>query len=187
VEEHRLRRHRAARNARGLQQHGASGSTEPLSASAQRQLAEDARGGGLPPWIIAGINQHKLSHVILVTRNRGDTNLRTADGEALGRTRVDGIGFYLDGEYSVRNPQTGVVNTGIIGSHVLVQLTMMEVESAEIVRSYLINDQRLLTGKEAIQSGQPWDQLSSEEKVQALRGSLDQSLKRVLPGFIKGP
>lgn len=167
-----------------LQQYRA---TTPLSAAEQRDIAEGARGGVLPAWIVETINPQRLSHVLLVTRHRVDAKLRTGDGDAIGRAKVEGLGFYLDGLYKVRNSTTGAVAQGALGPHVVILLTLMDTESAEVLRTQIIDRQWLVGPREYGAAIDPWSYLTPVEKINALRGALQVNAERVLPVFLKGP
>lgn len=161
-------------------------SSVPLSGPDQRGIAQGAHEGGLPEWMIRIVQQRRLSHVLLVTRARSEIKLRTGDGDAIGRGHADGIGFYVDTSYRVRNSDTGAVATGALGPHVFVELTLMDTDSAKVVRSYTIRDQWLVASTESRAEVDPWSYLSAEEKIATLRNALESSLRRVLPAFLKG-
>jgi len=162
------------------------GTNTTLPAAEQRHIAAGARSGALPPWILQAVRDRRLSHVLLLTRQRGEVKLLTASNTTIGRGRVDGIGFYLDAEYKVRDPNTGAVSSGALGPHVLVELTLMDTDSATVVRSHTIDEQFLLGAVEAQGAADPWSYLTPEQKVTLLREALARSLKRVLPEVFKG-
>ncbi|MBI5719183.1 MAG: hypothetical protein HZC37_16070 [Burkholderiales bacterium] len=162
------------------------GTNTTLPAAEQRHIATGARDGALPPWILQAVRDRRLSHVLLLTRQRGDVKLVTATNTSIGRGRVDGIGFYLDAEYKVRDVNTGVVANGALGSHVLVELTLMDTDSAQVVRSHTIDEQFLIGQLESKAAVDPWSYLTAEQKVALLREGLAQALKRVLPELLKG-
>lgn len=181
---------REVREFLGKQRAGVSvlsfGTNTTLPAAEQRHIATGARDGALPPWILQSVRERRLSHVLLLTRRRGEVNLLTADQRTIGRGRVDGLGFYLDPDYKVRDQNTGAVASGALGPHVLVDLTLMETESAKVVRSHAIDEQFLVGSSEPKAAVDPWSYLSAEQKVTLLREALAQALRRVLPEFFSG-
>ncbi len=164
------------------------GTNTTLPAAEQRHIAAGARDGALPGWILQAVRDRRLSHVLLLTRQRGEVRLLTGDGSTIGsgRGRVDGLGFYLDAEYKVRDPNTGAVSNGALGPHVLLELTLMDTDSAKVVRSHTIDEQFLLGAMESTGKVDPWSYLSAEQKVTLLREALARSLQRVLPDLLKG-
>lgn len=157
-----------------------------LPAAEQRHIASGAREGALPGWIIQAVQQRRLSHVLLVTRHRADVKLPTADGKTIGRGRVDGLGFYLDPDYQLRDVNTGAVANGALGPHVVLELTLFDTDAAKVVRSHVVDEQFLLGSGEAKAAVDPWSYLSGEQKIALLREALARSLQRVLPELLQG-
>lgn len=175
-----MQRHRAAATVTSF------GTNSTLPAAEQRHIAGGARSGALPAWIIQAVQQRRLSHVLLLTRQRAEVKLPTADGGSIGRGRVDGLGFYVDPEYRLRNVDTGVVSNGALGPHVVVELTLFDTEEAKVVRSHLVDEQFLLGSTEVKAAVDPWSYLSAEQKIALLREALARSLQRVLPELFAG-
>jgi hypothetical protein len=157
-----------------------------LQPAEQRRIVEDARGGALPAWMVEAVRTHRLSHLLLVTRQRAEAALRTDENVTIGRGRVDGLGFYMDRNVDVRNTVTGATAQGAIGPHIVVQLSLFDTESAQVERSYTVNEQWLVAPRESQSGTDPWQYMTPAEKVEALRGGLERSLQRVLPAFLKG-
>jgi hypothetical protein len=157
-----------------------------LPLAEQRRIVAGAHDGALPEWALNAVRQRRLSHVLLVTRQRSEVNLRTGDGDTIGRGTADGIGFYIDTLYQVRNATTGAVAKGALGPHVFVELTLMHTESARVVRHYTIREQWLVAPAESMAEVDPWNFLSAEQKVASLRSALERGLRRALPGVLKG-
>lgn len=175
-----MQRHRATATVTGF------GTSTTLPAAEQRHIAGGAREGALPAWIIQAVQQRRLSHVLLVTRQRADVRLLTAEGKTIGRGRVDGLGFYLDPDYKVRDVNTGAVANGALGPHVVVELTLFDTEAAKVVRSQVVDEQFLLGSSEPKAAVDPWSYLSGEQKIALLREALARSLQRVLPQLLEG-
>jgi hypothetical protein len=104
--------------------------TTPMTLDAQRGIAEGAASGELPAWIVQAIQQKKLSHVLLVTRTRGPVDVRTGDGVSIGRGTAQGIGFYIDTLYTIKNTDNGVLSTGLLAPYVQLRLTLMDTDTA---------------------------------------------------------
>jgi len=159
--------------------------TQPLTATEQREIAAGARRGELPAWIGQAIEQQRLTHVLLVTRARDDVKLPSFEGHAIGRGQIDGIGFYVDPSFQYRDIETGVISNGALGAHTLVDLQLMEVRSAEIVRSQRIAEQLLVSDKEHRAEADPWKYLTPAQQVDLLRKMLERNLRRLLPAVLK--
>jgi hypothetical protein len=157
-----------------------------LPAAEQRIIAQSAKEGALPEWMIKAVQERRLSHVLLITRQLAAVNLRTADQYAVGSGRVDGIGFYLDANASTRNVDTGAVANGHLGVHVVYTLSLMDTDSATVVRSHTVNDQYLVAPPKVIVTTDPWSFLTPAEKIELLRDMIARNTRRVLPELFKG-
>jgi hypothetical protein len=161
------------------------GTNTNMPAAEQRSIARSAHDGALPAWLIKVIQDRKLSHVLLITRQRADVSLRTGEGEGIGRSKADGIGFYLDSLFEVRNRETGAIARGALGPHVFIELTLMDTDTAKVVHSHTVRDQWLVGPKDYMSVTDPWSFLTPAEKIKTLRDALDRNLRRVLPDFAR--
>ncbi len=96
--------------------------TAPLSLGEQRTIVDGAGRGELPEWIVQIIAAKKLSHVILISRSRGPAEARAATAR-IGRGTVQGIGFYIDTNYLMRNTRTKAISNGLIAPYTHLRLT----------------------------------------------------------------
>ena len=49
---------------------------KPMTLPEQRAVSEGAARAELPAWVIEAINKNGLTHILLITRNRGDAGRR---------------------------------------------------------------------------------------------------------------
>ena len=159
--------------------------TAPIALAEQRLIAESAPRGELPSWVIQAIEQHRLTHVILLTRHRGPAVLRQDDGEAIGRGNVEGIGFYIDPIYETQNRMTGIIVQGALGAYVDMRLTLMEVARGRVLVQHAIRDGRIYGARTDEQARSPWSILEPKEKVEVLRRMVEDNVGRVMPGVLR--
>jgi hypothetical protein len=150
----------------------------PLSADEQRSVAQGATNAELPAWIVQTIDANRLSHLILVTRNRGDVSVRTAGGNSIGRGTATGIGYYIDTLYETRNIETGAMSAGVLAPYVHVRLTLMDAMSGALLRTYEIREGELVGDQQGKASSDPWTFLTGDQKVSVLRQQAETSLLR---------
>ncbi len=155
--------------------------TTPMSLPDQRTLADGATRAELPSWIVQAIQQANLSHLLLITRHRGDAAFPVSDGFTLGKGMVEGIGFYLDAVSEVKNVQTGMNSQGFLGAYAMIRVQLMEVASGNIIGSQDIREGRTYAGRIDTEAANVWNALSPTEKVEALRGLVKDGMSRVLP------
>jgi len=158
--------------------------TTPLSLPEQRDVAEGAKRAELPSWIAQAIVQAKLSHLLLITRHRGDAAFPVADGFTVGKGTVEGIGYYLDAITEVKNRDTGMKSQGFLGAYAMIRVQLMEVASGKILSSQDIRAGQLYAGRKDTEAENVWNALTPTEKVEALRSLVRDGMSRVLPQLI---
>ena len=161
--------------------------TAPITAAEQQRIARSAHEGALPAWVLQSVRQRQLSHVLLITRQRGEVSLQTEQGQAIGRGRADGIGFFIDPKFTLRNAEGSALAQGALGPHVFVELTLMDTDSAKVVRQHTVREQVLIAPTEQRVENDPWGYLTQAEKISMLRNMLERGLKRALAEVLKAP
>jgi hypothetical protein len=159
-------------------------STQTLSPKEQRELAEGASRGELPDWMVRTIISKKLTHALLITRSRGSADIRIADGSTIGRGTAEGIGFYIDKLYRIRNTRTGVLSDGVLAPYVQMRLSLLDTQTAEMVASYDIRDGVALGASDERPGNDPWVFMSNDEKTAALRTLVQESMTRGMQNLL---
>ncbi|WP_374662956.1 hypothetical protein [Inhella sp.] len=149
----------------------------PLSVDQQRELAEGARQGGLSDWMVRAIDERKFSHVLLISRTRGDINARTEDGVAIGRGRADGVGFYVDTFYTMRNRDTGALSTGLIAPYAKLHLQLMDTQTAQIVWHNDVDRGAAYAAPNSMVQADPWSFMSDADKIRSLRSLVAEGVR----------
>lgn len=142
---------------------------EELTPAQQRAVSEGAAKAELPAWLVATINKDKLGHLLIVTRHRGAVLAETGDNVAIGRGSVEGIGFYLDTLYTMRNTATGAVSTGLIAPYANIRFQLMDVATGDIVAQYDVRESYAYASPDTQVAADPWTFMAPAEKVRALR------------------
>lgn len=155
--------------------------TTPLSLPDQRAVADGATRAELPGWIIESINSAKLSHVLLITRHRGDAAFPVNDGYTVGRGMVEGIGYYLDADTEIKNLETGMPSQGFLGAYTMIRVQLLDAITGDVVGSQDIRAGRAFAGRRDTEAENVWNALTPSEKVDALREMVRENVARVLP------
>lgn len=152
--------------------------TQALTVTEQRAVADGAAKAELPAWMTKTVNDNGLSHLLLVTRSRGTIDAQTANGFAIGRGSVDGIGFFIDTLYTIQNQTTGALSSGLLAPYLNVRLTLMDAVNGEIVAVYDVKDAFVYGAKEVQIAADPWNFMTPAQKVVTLRQLVEQGLVR---------
>ena len=161
-----------------------------LSPADQRALADGATRAELPAWIVSAIQAGKLSHILLITRGRGDASFPLSNGFDIGRGKVEGIGYYVDAATEVKNIANGNLSTGFLGAYVQLRLQLMDAQSGDIVGSQDVRVGRMHIANSAGGAGNDgtnvWKALGPVQKVDLLRSMVETEVARVLPALLAG-
>ena len=156
-----------------------------MTPAEQRSLADGAERAELPGWMVKTLEENKLTHLLIVTRHRGTIDARTGDGNAIGRGTVEGIGFFIDTLYIMRNGQTGAISTGLLAPYTQIRLTLMDAVSGEIVSTYNVRDGFAYAPLDSTGAADPWNQMPAEEKVRTLRRLVESGMNRGMVEVLK--
>jgi hypothetical protein len=155
-----------------------------MTTDEQRRLAAGAAKAELPGWMVQTINEGRLTHLLIITRNRGAMSARTGNGDTIGRGQVDGIGFYLDTLYTIQNSATGALSTGLLAPYTQIKVQLMDVMSGDIVAAYDIREAFTYGSRDTQAKADPWSFMPIEEKVRVLRDMVEQGVQRAVPELL---
>ena len=139
-------------------------SNTSMEPSAQRALAEGASKAELPAWIVSTIDSAKLSHLLLITRHRGDASFPVHEGFTIGRGMVEGIGYYLDKSTEIKNMNTGRASLGFLGAFVMLRLQLLDAKTGELLGSQDVRVGQMHAGRNDKEVANIWDALDPREK-----------------------
>jgi hypothetical protein len=148
----------------------------PGSALYERpERAFDGRQVALPGPVVDALIASRASHLLLLTKLRNEAKVPLYD-QTVGVGTVSGIGFYVDTDLRVTIRETGHTANGVLAPFVYVKLSLVDVQSGEVVREEWVREMRTHATASNPKADGPWDVLSAEEKVDALRKLIDESV-----------
>ena len=158
--------------------------TTPLTPAEQRDLADGATRAELPDWIVKTIQSAGLSHLLLITRHRGEASFPLLNGFSIGRGNVEGVGYYVDSTTEMKNLITGRPSTGFLGAYVMLRLLLVDARSGDVVGSQDVRIGEVHAGRNDTEAANIWNALDPREKVEVLRRMVEQSVTRVMPAVL---
>lgn len=159
------------------------GAGTELTLAEQQRLADQARRGILPGFMIDAAEQHQLTHLVIATRDRAEAAAETASADTVGRAVLEGVGFHIDTLYKVVHVDTQDIVHGALVPHALVRLTLFDVERAMVTRTELAQRQWLVAPRRDRKSDGPWGLLTQEEKIRAAREAVSDAVRQSLPAL----
>ncbi len=120
--------------------------------------------------------------LILVTKRRDAARLKVYDGR-VGTGWLSGLGFYIDHQMQLRNPENGVVGQGFVAPFVSLSVSLVDLRTRTIVRTEPVVDS-LAAGIGPLSGGDPWAALTSDDKVRYLDELIERSLADAVPRLL---
>lgn len=137
----------------------------------------------LPPEIDAALRREGATTLVLVTKHHGEARMRDLN-EKLGSGRVEGLGFYLDGNKEIYNRETATTSVGYIAPFVYVDVALVDLGSRTVVRRTTVEAGHVIEAAHNASGVNAWDALSAAEKVAMLKALLTSELDRAVPALL---
>jgi len=138
----------------------------------------------LPPKLEGWLKQVNTTHLILVTPHRAEANIK-GERDGVGSGLLQGLGFYIDRELKIMNAQTGVHRDGYLAPFTYFKLQLVDRASGRIVRQQLVTEAVMLGDVKRTEGvGDPWEMLSTQDKVMTLRGMLGEQIGQAVPKLL---
>lgn len=138
----------------------------------------------LPPKLDAWLKQVNTTHLILLTPHRAEANIK-GERDGVGSGLLQGLGFYIDRELKIMNTQTGVHRDGYLAPFTYFKLQLVDRASGRIVRQQLVAEAVMLGDVMRTEGvGDPWEMLSTQDKVTSLRGMLSEQIAQAMPKLL---
>jgi hypothetical protein len=141
----------------------------------QPERAFDGRQVALPGAVVDALIASRASQLLLLTKLRGNARVPLYDTSA-GVGTVQGIGFYVDNDIRLVLRDTGSTAPGLLAPFVYVKLSLVDVQSGRVVREELVREMQTYATASSPNASVPWDILSAQEKIDALRKLIDRSV-----------
>lgn len=138
----------------------------------------------LPAALANGLKHVDCSHFLLVLPHRAEANIKGMR-ESVGSGMLQGLGFYLDRELRILNYETGASRTGYLAPYAYVNLILVDKATGKILRQQSVAE-AIMLGDVARKAGvgDPWEMLSTQEKVDAISSLLDDQLAKRIPQLL---
>jgi hypothetical protein len=139
----------------------------------------------LPAEVMKQITSVGASHLVLITKYRYEARLQLRDG-AVGSGFLEGLGFYIDRTQQVIDSETRESGKGFLAPFVYVQLRLIDLATATVLRTKSVIASSTFAASGSATSSDPWDALSSAEKVDTLRRMLSHEVEHAIPNLVAG-
>jgi len=148
-----------------------------------------ASGGTLPALLKAvppaGLTPQK-QYLVVISRHRGEAHLQLQRG-TIGSGYLSGLGFYVDPYKRMTKTVTGETGRGFIAPYAYLRVDLVDRSSGAVVRSEVIAETATRANAGANTDLNPWDALSSDQKVELLDRLIARALAKTVPQLVAPP
>lgn len=145
-----------------------------FNADEQREMVELMVRGTRIPWLQEMAERDQVTHLVLVTRDKGDAMLRTVRGDPAGERAVDGVGFYVDYHTAVRSGDSPV--EGFLAAFVYARATLYDVRQAKVLRHELVRE-GVAYARTHDGDRDPWKIMDHVQKIEMLRTMIQRNVE----------
>lgn len=157
----------------------------PSALHDQPEKLFDGKQVGLPGAVVDAIEKGRMSHVILLTKHRGDMKAPIV-GTTTGMGKVRGIGYYVDAHTPLVSVESGRHGTGFLAPFVYLRATLIDAQTGDIVRDEIVEGAENYANAGRDSDSNAWDYFNAEDKLKVLRRLLDKELDRAIPALAAG-
>jgi len=140
----------------------------------------------LPGELLEPLRQSAITHLVLVTRHRAEARMDSGV-LTLGSGTVEGVGFYLDREYQLRQQERSEVTTGYLAPFVYLKASLIDLKTLRVVNTQVSTYGRVWTASGKDVGADPWTILGDAEKIRVLREMIQKQVTSAVTKLLAGP
>ena len=140
----------------------------------------------MPTALAPVLKQVSASHLLVITPLRAPTRVRTLR-ETMGSGSLEGLGYYLDYQSAMRGGDKDERRIGFLAPYTYFKLRLVDAATGAVLgeRPVAIAESMMTRRPEGI--ADPWEALTSIEKVTVLRDQLTERVKAAVPVLLAQP
>jgi hypothetical protein len=124
------------------------------------------------------------THLILITKHRGDTSLRLEKWYT-GSGKIEGIGFYLDADLRVRRSDTHAAGKGFLAPFAYIKVILVDAKTMRVIREQTAEESTTFSTARAEGSLNPADVLTPTQKIAVLQTLIRKAVARAMPPLLR--
>jgi hypothetical protein len=124
------------------------------------------------------------THLILVTKRRGEARFTTVNGTIGGGGSISGLGFYLDNETRMGNVDSKREGVGFLAPFSYLMVTLLDLPTMQVIRSKPSLESLMWLPVEKEGADRAWDALTAKEKVDALELLIRRAVGNSVTGML---
>jgi hypothetical protein len=123
----------------------------------------------IAPDLVDAVRATAATHLVLVSKHRAEARLKL-DGGTVGSGSLEGLGFYVDRTYETQRADHGESDIGFLAPYAYLNVSIVEAATLRLITGLPVKASTVLSPVRNMETVlNPWEALSSAEKVQMLR------------------
>ena len=145
----------------------------------QRELFEEQDSSiALPDAIKAALKREDATYLILITKHRDGAEFAFSN-RTDGSGKLEGLGYYIDNTVLTRPGEGGETGRGFLAPYVYMKVTLIDAKTSKVLGKRNVKSSQPVSGSRAIASTNPWDALTTEQKVRIIEQMIRRETTRV--------
>lgn len=149
-----------------------------------RLFAREDQAAAVLESVRAMLQGQKATYLVLITKNRDEAALRLQNSYA-GSGRIEGLGFYLDATVRIKDTKSGAIGRGFIAPFAYLKLILVDATTMAVIREQVAEASTSQATAHVPGTLNPWDALTREQKVAALKYVLDKAVAQGIPEVLR--
>ena len=138
----------------------------------------------LPDDIAQAVRGTQATHLLLVTKRRGEARVRTLDA-TLGSGRFEGLGFYLDHQQPMKRGDTGEHSIGFLAPFVYVDVSLIDIATLQVLSTVSVMHAVAISAARNKDGADPWGALTPARKGEWMQEALAREVGAAMTGVLK--
>lgn len=139
----------------------------------------DGNKFSVPAELDATLKAQQATHLLLITKHRAASTVRFAHS-IVGSGRLEGLGYYVDNELAVTRTDSGETGVGFLAPYAYFMVSIVDLGSSAVIGSLPVTETRTITPAGAKGVLNPWDVLTSEQKMDLLKVMVKDQVTKAL-------
>ena len=140
----------------------------------------------IPAGLAPTLKQIAATHLLVIARQRAPTNIKTAR-EGIGSGSLEGLGYFVNYQMELETVESSERRVGFLAPYTYFRMSMVDVASGLIDRESFIARAQTWPTKRKEGYSDPWETLTSVEKITVLRDLLTDRVKEAVPALLATP
>ena len=151
----------------------------------QRELFDEQDSKiALPDAIKTALQKENATHLILITKHRDDAILAFSDRYD-GSGKLEGLGYYIDGVMPTKPGEGGETGRGYLAPYVYMKVSLIDAQTSRLIGKQIVKASQSVSVARAIDSANPWDAMTNEQKVRIIDQMIRREITRVVLELMK--